>query len=184
MTERHMLFGHLLRVASWRRSVRLGLWYATAMAAVALDYATGPFIQFPIAFLLPVALAAWFDGPFHGLLLAIGLSAIRLGLTMGVWTVPWTAGTALANAAIRVSIFSLLAYLTARVAEHDRTVTREARMLEQLLPICSYCKKIRDQDKSWQPLETYLRIHGDLAFSHSLCPDCAHEHYPDLFEAP
>ena len=44
--------------------------------------------------------------------------------------------------------------------------------LEKLLPICSYCKKIRADKNYWQELETYFSEHTDTLFSHSVCPDC------------
>lgn len=44
--------------------------------------------------------------------------------------------------------------------------------LEKLLPICSYCKKIRADKNYWQELETYFSAHTDTLFSHSVCPDC------------
>jgi len=46
------------------------------------------------------------------------------------------------------------------------------RTLERLLPICSYCKKIRSDQMSWQEVEVYISDHTDTMFSHSICPDC------------
>lgn len=127
-----------------RRSVRLGLWYAIAAATVAADYSTGPVIQFPIAFLLPVLLAAWFDSLFHALLLAVLLPTIRLGYVIGVWTVSWTIDEAIVNAAIRISVLGLLAYFVGHTAQQHRAALREVQMFERILPICSYSRKIRD----------------------------------------
>ncbi len=172
----HRLLGTLYR----QRGLRLGLWYGMAALAVALDYLTGPFVQFPFAFVFPVALAAWFETPIHSRLLAVGLPAVRFAFAQGLWVVPWSTKDSFANALIRMGVLALLAYLTRRVAEHDRAVSREVQLLEGLLPICSYCKRIRDQDQSWQPLEVYLRAHTDLApLSHGLCPDCARKHFAE-----
>jgi CheY-like chemotaxis protein len=44
--------------------------------------------------------------------------------------------------------------------------------LQGLLPICSYCKKIRDDQKYWQEIEIYISEHSDAEFSHVICPDC------------
>jgi len=46
------------------------------------------------------------------------------------------------------------------------------RTLERLLPICSYCKKIRNEESYWQEVEVYISDHTDTMFSHSICPDC------------
>lgn len=172
----HRLLGTLYRTPR----LRLGLWYGMAGVAVAVDFATGPFVQFPIAYVVPVALAAWFEAPIHARFMAVALPALRFAFVKGIWTVPWDIGYSVVNAGIRIGVLSLLAYLISRVAEHDRAVAREVQLLEGLLPICSYCKRIRDRDQAWQPLETYLRVHTDLApLSHGLCPDCARQHFPE-----
>lgn len=58
------------------------------------------------------------------------------------------------------------------------------KTLHGLLPICSCCKKIRNDDGYWQHVETYLQEHTEADFSHGICPDCAHDHYPDYFPRP
>jgi PAS domain S-box-containing protein len=55
----------------------------------------------------------------------------------------------------------------------------EVRTLSGLLPICSSCKKIRDDKGYWKKLEVYFQSHSEVRFSHSLCPDCIQELYPD-----
>ena len=54
------------------------------------------------------------------------------------------------------------------------------KVLSGLLPICSSCKKIRDDKGCWNRIETYISEHSRVEFSHSICPDCAREIYPDL----
>jgi PAS domain-containing protein len=51
--------------------------------------------------------------------------------------------------------------------------------LKSLLPICSGCKKIRDDDNYWNELEQYFHAHLDMEFSHGLCPDCVVKLYPE-----
>ncbi|MEW6428187.1 MAG: cache domain-containing protein [Thermodesulfobacteriota bacterium] len=60
----------------------------------------------------------------------------------------------------------------------------EIRTLSGLLPICSYCKKIRDDSGYWKKLETYIQSHSHAQFSHGICPDCADTHFPeyDLYD--
>ena len=55
------------------------------------------------------------------------------------------------------------------------------KTLEGLLPMCANCKNIRDDDGYWQQVEVYIRQHSNAKFSHSICPECAHQLYPDLF---
>lgn len=48
----------------------------------------------------------------------------------------------------------------------------EVKTLKEILPICSYCKKIRDDEGKWRQLESYISMHTDSNFSHSICNDC------------
>jgi len=59
-----------------------------------------------------------------------------------------------------------------RVAERILHYTTQVRQLEELLPICSYCKKIRDDQNYWQQMEGYINERTGSEFSHSVCPDC------------
>lgn len=53
------------------------------------------------------------------------------------------------------------------------------KMLSGLLPICSSCKKIRDDKGYWNQLETYIHAHSEVEFSHGICPECCKKLYPD-----
>jgi transcriptional regulator with GAF, ATPase, and Fis domain len=56
----------------------------------------------------------------------------------------------------------------------------EIKILRGLLPICSFCKKIRDDEGYWNQIEEFMHKHSDLRFSHGICQECAKKHYPDL----
>ena len=58
----------------------------------------------------------------------------------------------------------------------------KVKKLSGMLPICASCKKIRDDKGYWNQIEAYMQEHSDIEFSHSLCPDCLSELYPDLYE--
>lgn len=51
----------------------------------------------------------------------------------------------------------------------------QIKQLKGILPICSYCKKIRNDKESWQQLETYISEHSDALFTHGICPTCYNE---------
>lgn len=57
----------------------------------------------------------------------------------------------------------------------------KVKLLSGLLPICSSCKKIRDDQGYWQQIESYIKCHSNAEFSHSICPDCARRLYPELY---
>lgn len=59
-----------------------------------------------------------------------------------------------------------------RVAERILRYTTQVRQLEELMPICTYCKKIRDDQNYWQQIEGYINERTGSEFSHSICPDC------------
>ena len=61
-----------------------------------------------------------------------------------------------------------------------RIALKEVKTLSGLLPICSHCKKIRDDKGYWNQIEVYIHAHTDAKFSHSICQECAKKHYPDL----
>ena len=63
-------------------------------------------------------------------------------------------------------------HLRLRVADRILTSTSRIRRLESLLPICSYCKRIREGDREWLQLEAYMSKHADAQFSHGICPEC------------
>ena len=76
-------------------------------------------------------------------------------------------------------ILELQSELAGKIEEHENALTH-VKQLQGLLPICMYCKKIRDDKDAWHRLETYIENNSSAMFSHSLCEDCKEEHYPTL----
>lgn len=58
---------------------------------------------------------------------------------------------------------------------------QNVKVLRGLLPICSSCKKIREDSGSWTVIEGYISDHSEAEFSHGLCPDCNQELYPEIY---
>lgn len=59
------------------------------------------------------------------------------------------------------------------------TAIAEIKTLQGILPVCSYCKNIRDDQGSWSRIEAYISKHSDAQFSHGICPDCMKDHHPE-----
>jgi PAS domain S-box-containing protein len=55
---------------------------------------------------------------------------------------------------------------------------KEIKVLQGMLPICAYCKRIRDDRGSWEQMESYIAKRTEAEFSHSICPDCMAQHFP------
>jgi phosphoserine phosphatase RsbU/P len=68
-------------------------------------------------------------------------------------------------------ILRLQAELAARVKELELALVN-VKLLQGLLPICCYCKKIRDDKNYWQQVDTYVADHSEAQFTHGICPDC------------
>ena len=76
----------------------------------------------------------------------------------------------------------LLAILM-RVAEIEKELCRaqeQINTLTRILPICSLCKRFRDEEGHWHPIEAYIRKHSETELSHSICPECVKIHYSDI----
>ena len=77
----------------------------------------------------------------------------------------------LARLRVGERVLALEERLGARVAELEHSLD-EVRQLKRLLPICMYCKKVRDDGDYWQEIETYIHERTGTDFSHGVCPDC------------
>jgi len=74
-----------------------------------------------------------------------------------------------------------LIFLNSQRIEYDlRKALEEVNTLEGIIPICSNCKKIRDDDGYWDQVDSYLSAHTHVHFSHSICPECVSKLYPEL----
>ena len=65
------------------------------------------------------------------------------------------------------------------VAELQKALS-DVKTLQGFIPICSYCKKIRDDEGYWNQIESYIRDRSNAEFSHSICPECAQKIFPDM----
>lgn len=68
--------------------------------------------------------------------------------------------------------------LNRTIAENEK-LNRENKLLRDILPICSGCKRIRDENQRWWPLDVYVERHTRSNFSHTICPDCREVIYGD-----
>ena len=80
------------------------------------------------------------------------------------------------NAELELRVEERTTELNTKNSDLEATLAR-VKQLEGIIPICMYCKKIRDDQNSWQQLEKYISGHSDAEFSHSICPACYESHF-------
>lgn len=165
---------------SWLPMRRLPPWIfaVVAIALMGVDFLTGPYFQFPSVYILFVVLGAWFNGLGTGLMMALVLPFTRVALMEFYWDAPWDPPIFVATALTRAAAWSLLAWMTARLAHHERNLRAEVETLISLLPVCADCHQIRATDDTWQRLDVYAAQHTSH-FSRGLCPTCLRARLPE-----
>lgn len=96
-------------------------------------------------------------------------------------TRPFKTGELIARVEVGRRMVEMQDTLVNRLEELRKAIS-EIKTLRGMLPMCSRCKKIRDDKGYWNQMEVYIRNHTDAEFSHGLCPDCIKVLYPDLDE--
>jgi CheY-like chemotaxis protein len=86
-------------------------------------------------------------------------------------TKPYDRNEMRARVGVGVGMVELQQSLADRVNELQEALS-EVKQLQGILPICCYCKAVRNDDKFWQKVEDYLGAHSALDFSHGICPQC------------
>jgi|SRR5688572_28999656 PAS domain S-box-containing protein len=71
-----------------------------------------------------------------------------------------------------------------RLMRELQTALAEVKRLQEILPICSYCRKVRDDQNYWSTVEDYVSRHTDARFSHSICPSCMEKHVEPQLRDP
>lgn len=88
---------------------------------------------------------------------------------------PFDEAELLARVEVGVRFTELQRKLAERVEELEKALAQVKR-LEGLLPICSYCKRIRNEQDYWERVDNYISQHANVRFSHNICPECYEKH--------
>ena len=138
---------------------------------LSLEYLTGLHRQFPLVYVIPVSLAAWYSGQWPALALAVLVATAHVTF-QAVDGTDEGMTAAVAMAAFRTIVIAVMVLWFARLAEHERALRREVQQLKGLLPICSFCKSIKNEAGEWERLEPYISRRSKTQFSHGVCPTC------------
>jgi hypothetical protein len=153
-------------------------WLPLALGVLGLDFLTGPYVHVAILFVFPVALATWSHGRRWGSLVAAALPLVRLPFLYYVWQ----ARSSWAWEAVDTAIHVVVLLMLVRIIDYIARQRREIHVLERMLPICGFCKRIRDESGGWLQLERYIAERSEARFTHAFCPDCGRTHYGDLLK--
>lgn len=152
-------------------------WVATASALLGLQYVTVTFVEFPVVYVIPVSLAAWYSGRWPALALAVTLPVVHFVL-VALDDRPDNLAALVPMTIVRGCVIGIMALWFARLSEHERALGYEVQTLRgMLLPICQFCKSIKNDQGQWEPLERFISRRSATRFSHGLCPSCQETHY-------
>jgi hypothetical protein len=155
---------------------------ALLVAITWVDYLTGYEFGFFVFYFLPVSLTAWYVGRRSGLLFGVAGAVCwyvsdRLGghVYSRAWFVYW-------ETFMRLVSFLTTALTLARIREalvRERQLVEDlslslarVKQLEGLIPVCVYCRRIRDDAGYWERFEAYLASRTGATFTHGICPTC------------
>ncbi len=171
---------------AWSRAVRNPLTHIVLSGIFLwLDSLSGPFLQFPATFVIPVALSAWYCGRNLAVILAIAQPFLHMVLTASSQDQGWAMLPYLAtNAVIRIAVLTLLAYFVHRGSVQNRDLARRVGLLRGMIPVCVECKKFKDENDSWVEVESYVTSHTGANLVPALCESCRTGKHGDISLPP
>lgn len=176
------MFDHMESLRN-RPALARTMWALLALFILGLDFATGEDIQFPIFFLIPIAMAAYYEGLAAGGVMAVLLPLARWGFHF-IWEEEGPSLEAAVNSFLLAVVLGLFVYLVHVNARQAIELRKRVKSLEGLVPICAGCKKIRNESGAYEPLEKFISEHSNAEFSHGMCPECITKWYPELNGVP
>jgi len=155
---------------------------ALSLIVYFMDILTRARFGFSIFYIPSILIATWYAGRWYGLGASLAatllwfIADLASGLPYLHPLVPYW------NAGIRMGFYTMIVLLLSalkseyeqreRLIKELRTAMENLRVLRGLLPICAWCKKIRDDSGYWKQLEQYVEEHSEAAFTHGICPEC------------
>ncbi len=121
-------------------------------------------------------------------------ATLHISIKPPLWQTLWFRSLAIMSAVLLLVLLYFIRvhrikvrnrHLEQAVAERTSELQQalaEVKTLAGMLPICASCKRIRDDEGYWQQVEVYIKEHSQADFSHSICPECTRELYPDFYD--
>ena len=123
-----------------------------ALLLLVVDFWAGPDLGFPVFYVFPVMVAAWWQGFRLAAPLAVGMTLARF-LFHWWWDFPDGIGTTAINNLLRCGALLLVAVLTELTARQNRLLRERVSKLERLLPLCESCDTVRAENGEWRTLD-------------------------------
>ncbi len=167
---------------------------AEAVALVAIigfmDLVTGYEASIAVLYLAPISFTARYAGKTCGLAVAILSATVWLLADIGAGHTTKYHAIPVWNSLILLSSFVVVVIMLVKLKvaydEQLRFVAelREAsdkiKVLKGLIPICAWCRRVRDDDGYWQAVEDYIRENSEASFTHGICPECGNKMQKEL----
>lgn len=161
------------------RALKLAPILGLAIGIFSLDLLIPKGVADALLYVAPVAwIALWSNRQEASLVLIVAMTCTAGAILGFLLSPPGLLWLGIANRGITIFVLWLIAIFSLT----RKRVEEEVKILRGLLPICSYCKKIRDDKGYWKQIEVYIAANSQADFSHGLCPECGLEHYPDIFK--
>ena len=154
------------------------------------DYVTGFEISFSIFYLAPISIVTWLTGRKWGVTLACISALVWLGADVvsgHLYTHPFIPFW---NALTRLGFFLVVVSSLSQLRRSYREKIQTARKLQEsldnvkvlsgLIPICAWCKKVRNDKGYWQQVEAYISEHSDASFTHGICQACQEKEFRSI----
>ena len=142
----------------------------------AVDFLLPTGVAIPMLYVIPILLAVHCRQQWFRVSVAVSCTVLTgVGYMFSEAVVPsWIA---LSNRALAIAAI----WTTAVLAWRNLQATEHISVLQDLLPMCASCKKIRDDKGYWSQVEQYIEAHTKTIFSHGICPECMQKWYPEFY---
>lgn len=157
--------------------------------AVVVDILTESRFRLGPFYLVPVLVVSWFLGRATGLFVAVVAVLLWRGVEVLVGQAPTSVLVRVLDTALHVFSFCLLSLAVAwgrNLFEREKQVSAELRItlenvreLEGLLPLCAWCRRLRNDHGYWQELESYVEQNTRAVVTHGICPECNERYFGD-----
>jgi hypothetical protein len=148
-------------------------------------------IPFHGLLMIPVMIAAWQAGRIWGASLALALPLVHAGIILSHPPLAMTLPKLYTGTTLHVLTLLILSELIHRVVSQNRILklrqeaaipAPQSKNLPGMIPICSGCKDVRDDQGYWKSVENYIHDHSEVEFTHGICPGCVAKLYPEFAE--